>query len=163
MGVCRVKALISAPLPQLWDFLIRPENMHLWGPLTQPVTGIDRPLQAGDQVTQWRKDFFRRYSQVLLVEEVIPYRSLSFRDLSPGGAKIDARATISVEETRDRQATWIEEAISYSLGSRRAVQWLDCWLVNPVLQLVTRHKTNKAFRRLQALVGRPDNKRETLE
>jgi hypothetical protein len=163
MGVCRVKALITAPLPHLWDFLIRPENMHLWGPLTQPVTGINRPLQAGDRVTQWRKDFFRHYCQVLLVEEVIPYRSLRFRDLSPAGLKIDARATISVEEARDREATWIEEAISYSLGSSRTVRWLDCWMVHPVIQLVAGHKTNKAFRRLQALVGQPDKKRETLK
>jgi ligand-binding SRPBCC domain-containing protein len=155
MGVCRVKALISAPLPRLWDFLIRPENMHLWGPLTQPVTDIGRPLQAGDRVTQWRKDFFRHYSQVLLVEEVIPYRLLRFRDLSPGGVKLDARATISVEESEDREATWIEEAISYSLGNSRAVQWLDCWLVNPVMQVVAGHKTNKAFRRLEAIFGRP--------
>jgi hypothetical protein len=75
MGVCRVKALISSPLSTLWDFLIRPENMHLWGPLTEPVTGIDRPLQTGDRLTQMRKDFFHKYSQVLLVEQVIPYRS----------------------------------------------------------------------------------------
>ena len=101
MGVCRVKALISAPLPHLWDFLIRPQNMHMWSPFIQQVTGIDRPLQAGDRVTQWRKDFFRHYCQVLLVEEVISYRSLHFRDLSPGGLKMDARATISVEEARD--------------------------------------------------------------
>jgi ligand-binding SRPBCC domain-containing protein len=151
MGICRVKALISAPLPQLWDFLIRPENMHLWGPLTQPITGFDRPLQAGDRVTQSRNDFFRHYSQVLLVEEVIPYRSLRFRDLSPGGLKIDARATIRVEAAEDQDATWIEEAISYSLGSSWAVQWLDRWLINPVMQLVAAHKTNKAFRRLQTL------------
>jgi ligand-binding SRPBCC domain-containing protein len=163
MGVCRVKALISAPLPHLWDFLIRPQNMHMWSPFIQQVTGIDRPLQAGDRVTQWRKDFFRHYCQVLLVEEVISYRSLRFRDLSPGGLKMDARATISVEEARDLEATWIEEVISYSLGSSRAVQWLDCWLVNPVMQLVIGHKTNKAFRRLEALFGRPDKKRDMLE
>lgn len=58
VGVCRVRALIRAPLPHVWEFLIKPEHMHLWGPLTQPVTGIDQPLQAGDRVTQYRKDSF---------------------------------------------------------------------------------------------------------
>ena len=116
-------------------------------------------MHAGDRVTQSRKDFFRHYSQVLLVEEVIPYCSLRFRDLSPAGLKLNARATISVEEATDREATWIEEAISYSLGSRRAVEWLDRRLVNPVFQRVAGHKTNKAFRQLQALVGRSDDNR----
>jgi hypothetical protein len=151
MGICRVKALISAPLPDLWDFLIKSQNMHLWGPLTAPVTGIDRPLQAGDRVTQSRQDFFRRYSQVLVVEEVIPNRSVRFRDLSASGLKLDARATITVEEASNRESTWIEEEISYSLGSSRAVQWLDRWMVNPVMQLAVGKKTSKAFRRLQVL------------
>ena len=47
MGVFRVRTLISAPLPQIWQFLIQPENMHLWGPPTRPVTGFDRPFQVG--------------------------------------------------------------------------------------------------------------------
>jgi ligand-binding SRPBCC domain-containing protein len=153
MGVCRVRALISAPLSQVWEFLIKPENMHLWGPLTRPVTGIDRPLQAGDRVTQYRKDFFRHYSQMLLVEKIVPSRSLHVRDLSPGGARINATATISVEEATDPEATSIEEAIFYSLGSARVVQWLDRWLINPILQLVAGYKTNKAFRRLQAIMA----------
>src|SRR6266567_6130408 len=97
MGVCRVRALIKAPLPQVWEFLIKPENMHLWGPPTRPVTGIDRPLQAGDRVTFYRRDFFRNYSQVLLIEEVVPYRSLHVRDLSKAGTRLGATATISVE------------------------------------------------------------------
>jgi hypothetical protein len=59
------------------------------GPLTRPVTGIGRPLQAGDQVTQYRRDFFRRYSQVLLVEKIVPSRSLHVRDLSPEAASIE--------------------------------------------------------------------------
>jgi hypothetical protein len=163
MGICRVKALISAPLPRVWDFLIRPENMHLWGPLTQPVTDIDRPLQTGDRITQSRKDFFRSYSQVLLVEEVIPYRSLQFRDLSPAGVKLDARATISVEESADREATWIEEAIFYSFGNSRPVQWLDRWLANPLMQVAVGRKTNKAFRRLEAIFAAPDKKYDPLE
>src|SRR5207249_1583911 len=95
MGVCRAKALISAPLSDVWEFLIKPENMHLWAPLTRPVSGIDRPLQAGDRVTLWRKDFFRHYSRVLLVEEIIPNRSLHLRVLSPVAVKINARATLS--------------------------------------------------------------------
>ena len=84
MGVSRVRALIRAPLPQVWEFLIKPENMHLWGPPTRPVTGFDRPLQAGDRVTLYRRDFFRNHSQVLLVEKVVPYHSLHLHDLSPG-------------------------------------------------------------------------------
>jgi ligand-binding SRPBCC domain-containing protein len=155
MGTLRVRALIPAPLSAVWDFLIRPENMHLWGPLTQPVTGIDRPLQAGDRVTQHRKDFFRHYSQVLLVEEVVPSRSLHVRDLSPGAARINARASISLEEATDQEATWIEEAIFYSLGSGQMMQWLDRWLINPLLQLVAGYKTNKAFRRLRVLLAKP--------
>lgn len=133
MGVCRVRALISALLPSVWEFLIKPEHMQLWGPLTRPVTGIDRPLQAGDRMTQYRRDFFRHYSQVLLVEKIVPYRSLHVLDLSPGAARINATATISVEEAKDREATWIEEAIFYSLGSGRVMQWLDRWLINPLL------------------------------
>lgn len=152
MGVCRVKAFIPVPLSQVWKFLIRPENMHLWGPLTRPVTGIDQPLQVGDRVTQWRKDFFRRYSQVLLIEKVVPYRSLQVRDLSPSATRLDATATISVEEAREGEATWIEEAFFYSLGSNQVLQWLDRWLVNPMLQLVAGYKTNKAFRRLRAVL-----------
>jgi ligand-binding SRPBCC domain-containing protein len=151
MGVCRVKALISAPLPQVWDFLVRPENMHLWGPLTEPVTGIDRPFQAGDRLTQSRQDFFRRYSQELLVEEVIPHRSLSFRDLSAFGRKLDARAVITVEASEDGAATWIQEEILYSLGSGKVVQWLDRWLMNPVMKVAVGKKTSKAFRQLQAI------------
>ncbi len=155
MGVCRVGALIRAPLPQVWEFLIKPENMHLWGPLTRPVTGIDRPLQAGNRVTQYRKDFFWHYSQVLLVEKVVPFHSLHVRDLSPGAVRINATASISVEEATDREATWIEETIFYSLGKSGVMQWLDRSLLNPVLQLGAGYKTNKAFRRLQALLEQP--------
>jgi hypothetical protein len=28
MGIIRVRARIRAPLPQVWEFLIKPENMH---------------------------------------------------------------------------------------------------------------------------------------
>jgi len=87
----------------------------------------------------------------LLVEKVVPYHSLHLRDLSPGAARIN----LSVEEARDRQATWVEEAIFYSLGSGRVLQWLDRWLINPILHLVAAYKTNKPFRRLQAILEKP--------
>ena len=151
MGVIRVRARIRAPLPQVWEFLIKPENMHLWGPPTRPVTGFDRPFQAGDRVTFYRRDFFRNYNQALLVEKIVPYHSLHFRDLSPGAAT----AILSVEEARDREATWIEEAIFYSLGDGWILQWLDRLLINPILHLVAAYKTDKAFRRLQALLEKP--------
>jgi len=86
---------------------------------------------------------------------IVPYRSLHVRDLSPAATRINATAIISVEEAKDRQATWIEEAIFYSLGSSRAVQWLDHWLVNPLVQRIAAYKTGKAFRRLQAIFTEP--------
>jgi hypothetical protein len=58
MGICRTKALISAPLLRVWDFIIDPRNLHRWA--TEPVTDTDRPLQAGDRLTFKRTDFFRR-------------------------------------------------------------------------------------------------------
>jgi uncharacterized protein YndB with AHSA1/START domain len=155
MGVIRVRALIRAPLPQVWEFLIKPENMHLWGPFTRPVTGFDRPFEAGDRVTLDRKDFFWHHSQVLLVEQVVPYHSLHLRDLSPGAVRINVTAIMSVEEAADREATWYEEAIFYSLGKSRVMQWLDRSLVNPVLQLGAGYRTNKGFRRLRAILEQP--------
>ena len=62
---------------------------------------------------------------------------------------------VSVEETADREATWIEEAIFYSLGKSRVMQWLDRSLVNPVLQLGAGYRTHKAFRRLRAILEQP--------
>lgn len=155
MGVFRVRALLRAPLPQVWEFLIKPENMHVWEPLTRPVTGFDRPFQTGDRVTLYRRDFIRNQSQVLLVEKIVPYHSLHWRDLSPGAARMNLTATLSVEEAKDREAIWIEEAIFYSLGSGRVLQWLDRWLFNPILQVVVSYKTSKAFRRLQASLEQP--------
>ena len=151
MGVSRFRALIQAPLPQVWEFLIKPENLHVWGPATRPVTGFDRPLQAGDRLTFSRRDFFRNYSQMLLIEKVVPYHSLHMRDLSKGAARI----TLSVEEAKDRESTWVEEAIFYSLGSSRVLQGLDRWLINPIFNLLVAYKTNKAFRRLQAILENP--------
>ena len=134
MGVFRWGALLNVPLSQVWEFVIKPENMHLWGPPTRPVTGIDRPFEAGDRVTIYRKDFFRENSQVLLVEQVVPYRSMHFRDLTHGAARMNVTATLSVAEAKDREATWIEEAIFYSLGNGWILQWLDRLLFNPILQ-----------------------------
>lgn len=155
MGTLRAKALISAPLSAVWDFLIRPENMHRWGPLTQPVTGIDRPLQAGDRVIQDRRDFFRPYRQVVLVEEVIPLRALHLRDLSKSGSRLNATGILSLEPVQGQEATWVEETVFYSLGRGRAWQWLDHWLVNPLLQPIAAYKTGKALRRLQAIFAHP--------
>jgi uncharacterized protein YndB with AHSA1/START domain len=151
MGVCRFRALIQAPLPQVWEFVIKAEHLQVWGPATRPVTRFDRPLQAGDRVTFSRRDFFRSYNQKLLVEKVVPYHSLHMRDLSKGAARV----TLSVEEARDREATWVEEAIFYSLGSGRLLQWLDRWMVNPIFNLIVAYKCNKVFRRLQALLEKP--------
>jgi len=102
-------------------------------------------------VTFSRRDFFRSYNQKLLIEKVIPYHSLHMRDLSKGAARV----TLSVEEARDREATWVEEEIFYSLGSGRLLQWLDRWLVNPIFNLIVAYKSNKVFRRLQALLEKP--------
>lgn len=151
MGICRYKALISASLPELWDFVIRPENMHLWGPIPEPVKGIDRPMQTGDHLIQTRQDFFRTYEQELLVEEVIPQRLIRFRDLSASGRKLQGRATISLQESDIPESTWIEEEISYSFGDSAFVQGLDRWLLNPLMQFAVSRKTRKAFRRLEAL------------
>jgi uncharacterized protein YndB with AHSA1/START domain len=151
MGVCRFRARIRVPLPQVWEFVIKPENLHVWGPATRPVTGFDRPFQEGDRVTFSRRDFFRSYSQKLLVEKVVPYHSLHFRDLSPGAARI----TLSVEEAGDRESTWIEEAIFYSLGRGRLQQGIDRWLINPIFNLIVAYKCNKVFHRLQTLREKP--------
>src|SRR5215472_8766391 len=107
MGACRTRALMPVPLSTVCNFLIMAENMHQWGPLTQPVTDLVGPMQPGDRVTQQRKDFFRKYSQVLLVEEIIPYRSIRVRDLSSG--RLQGVGVISVEPDEINNATWVEE------------------------------------------------------
>ena len=155
MGVFRWGALLNVPCSQVWEFLIKPENMHVWGPATRPVTGFDRPFEAGDCVTIYRKDFLREARQVLLVEKVVPYHSLHFRDLTPGAARMNVTATLSIEEARDQEATWIEEAIFYSLGHGLILQWLDRWLFNPILQLAVSYKGNKVFRRLESNLEQP--------
>jgi hypothetical protein len=132
----------------VWEFIIDPRNMHLWGPLAEPVTGIDRPLQAGDRFTQQRKGFFRNETQELLVEEVIPYRSFLLRVLPKQGSKMTGTATVKLEEAANPGTTWIEEVISYSLGDGAVLRWLDRWLLCPLLGVVVRLKSGKAFRRL---------------
>ena len=150
MGVWRVRGLITAPLTQVWEFIIDPRNMHLWGPLTEPVTGIDRPLQLGDRVIQRRRRFFRRARQDLLVEEIVPYRSFRLRILSPSGRPMNATATVSVEEAAEPGATRIEEAIAYSLGNGPITRWVDRWLVYPLFLWVVRRASTRAFGRLAA-------------
>ena len=160
MGVCRHRALISAPLPQVWDLIARVENLHVWGPAIEPVPGIDRPMQAGDRVTFWRRDFFRRYTQELVVEEVIPQRCLRFRDLSKSGQKADVRAKLSVADSGHPESTWIEEEISYSVGKNRVILWFDRYLLNPLMQLAVASKSRKVFRRLEELFKNAEKKSE---
>ena len=150
MGASRVRVLVRAPLPQVWDFVSRPENLHLWGPPTRPVAGFGRPFQVGDRVTFDRRDFLWSHRQALLVEKVVPGRSLQLRDLSAAGMNVTV--TLSVEEAEDREATWVEEAIFYSLGNGRALQWLDRRLINPIFNLPVAYKSTKVFRRLESIL-----------
>lgn len=153
MSVSRVRTLIKVPLPLVWEFLIKPENMHLWGPPSRPVTGFDRPLQAGDRLTWDRRDFFWTHRQTLIVEEVVANHSLHLRDLS--ATWMNLTVTLSVEEAKDRDATWVEEAIFYSLGSGWLLQWLDRLLINPVINLSMAYKGNKVFRRVETILEKP--------
>jgi uncharacterized protein YndB with AHSA1/START domain len=154
MGVCRVRAMLSAPLPRVWEVIIDPRNMHHWVVgVTEPITGFDRPLQPGDRVTLWRRDFFRRHSEELLVEEIVPYRSFRVRALWPAGRRMDVTATLSVEEAAEPEATRIEEAISYSLGAGPVARWADRWAVTPLFRLAMSWKASRAFRRLGKLLA----------
>ena len=94
---------------------------------------------------------------------MIPHRLLRFRDLSAAGQKADVRALLTVEESSNRESTWIEEEISYSFGNSRVAQWLDRRIVNPVLQLAVSSKTSKVFRRLDALFNKSENESELLK
>ncbi|MBV9123085.1 MAG: hypothetical protein JO112_06995 [Planctomycetes bacterium] len=175
MGITCVKALISVPLPEVWDFIIRPENLHLWIPLKQPIPGIGRPWQAGDLVMERRK--LGRLNRLLrrllrlpaedqvtqgLVEEVIPYHSFRLRVLVPEGAKLTASATVYVEAAEGGKATWIEEVISYSF-TRPVARRLDPWLINPLLGIMVRPMTKAAFCRLEAQLAQPHQQRDVFE
>jgi hypothetical protein len=122
--------------------------MHHWVALTEPVTGFDRPLQSGDRLTLWRRDFIRRHGEELLVEEVVPYRSFRVRALWPRARRMDLTATLGVQETADPGTTWIEEKISFSLGNGPVMRWVDRWLVNPMFEMLMGLKSRKAMRRL---------------
>lgn len=155
MGAICYRALIRAPLPQVWEFLTKPENMHLWGPPTRPVTGFDRPFQEGDRVTIDRRDYFWSHRQVLLLEKVVPNHSLHFRDLSPGTDRFNVTATFSVEAAKDGVSSWVEEEIFYSFGSGRVMQWLDRGVITPIFYLGAAPKAGQVFRRLRAYLEKP--------
>jgi hypothetical protein len=152
MGICRFRALIPAPVPRVWEFIIDPRNMPVWVPYIKSVEGVDRPLQAGDRLTQWRRDFFRLERQDVLLEEVIPYRSFRMRVLSAKGQPMDATATVTVEQAADPESTWMEEAIAYSLGQSAFVRWVERWLLDPVARVLVRWKSKRAFRHLAELL-----------
>ena len=97
--------------------------------------------------------FFRRSSQELLVEEVVPYRSFRVREMSPKGRRMDVTATVSMEEAAEPGATWIEEAISYSLGNGPIARWVDRGLVYPLFLVLMRWKGTRALRRLAAILS----------
>ena len=149
MGICRARALLLAPLPRVWEFIIDPRNMHLWlTGVNEPVTGPDRLLQPGDRVTSWRRDFVRRHSEELLVEEVVPNRSIRVRAVWPQARRMDVTATLSVEEAADPGATWIKEVVSFSLGAGPVARRADRWLVTPLFQVGMWWKAMWAFRSL---------------
>ena len=61
-------------------------------------------------------------------------------------------ATLSVEEATDREGSWVEEAISYSVGRGHVLRGLDRWLLNPLIQRGVSYKGGKAFRRSQVIL-----------
>jgi hypothetical protein len=145
MGICRVKVQIPTPVSRVWEFIIDPRNMPLWVPYIESVAGVDQPLRTGDQMTLRRRDFFRRHSRELLVEEIIPYRSFRLRVLSAKGRRMGVTAAVSVEQAADPGATWIEEAIAYSFGNSPLVRQVERWLLDPIFRAVVRRKSNRAF------------------
>src|SRR5258708_22497472 len=131
MGIYRVKALIPTPLPVVWEFVIDPRNQPLWVPYIKSVAGVDRPLQTGDRLTQWRRNFFRLKRQELLVEEVIPHRSFRLRILSAKGRPMDATATVTVEQAADPRATWGAGALAFAPGTGPLARLGQPRLVDP--------------------------------
>lgn len=146
MGIYRVRALIPASLPRVWEFVIDPRNLPRWVPYIESVAGVDRPLQTGDRLTQWRRDFFRLQREDMLVEEVVPGRSFRLRILSRKGRPTNATATLSVEPDADPGATWVEEAIDFSLGKGPLARGLVRWLLDPLFSRLVRWKSNRALR-----------------
>jgi Polyketide cyclase / dehydrase and lipid transport len=146
VGIYRVKALIPTPLRQVWEFVIDPRNMPLWVPYIESVAGVDRPLQAGDRLTQWRRNFFRRKRQELLVEEVIPYRSFRLGILSAKGQPMDATATVTVGQAAHPGATWVEEAIALSLFKGSFGRGVQRWLLDPLFHVLVWHHSGRALR-----------------
>jgi hypothetical protein len=58
---------------------------------------------------------------------------------------MDATATLSVEQAADAGATWIEEAIAYSLGKGPLVRRVQSWLLDPLFRVMVRHHGNRAL------------------
>jgi hypothetical protein len=69
VGILLVKALIPTPISRVWEFVVDARNLPLWVPYIESVEGVDRPLEKGDRLTQWRRDFFRLQRQEVIVEE----------------------------------------------------------------------------------------------
>ena len=110
-------------------------------------------------MAQGPRSFFRRHSEELLVEEVVPYRACRVRALWPAGRRMDVTATLSVEEAADPAATRIEEAISYSFGAGPVARRADQWVVTPLFQVLMWWMGNRAFRRLGKVLARDHRSR----
>lgn len=139
----------------MWDYIIDPRNQPLWVPYIESVAGVDRPLQTGDLLIQWRRNFFRRKRQELLVEEVIPYRSFRLRILSAEGRPMDATATVTVEQAADPGATWVEEAIALSLGKGPLARWVQRWLPDSLSQSAMATRSQELAPKRRTLSGKP--------
>jgi hypothetical protein len=146
MGILRARQLIPTPLPRVWDYVIDARKLPHWIPYIESIAGVNGPLQAGDRLTQWRRDFFRLERQELLVEEVIPYRLFRLRVLSSKGRPMNAMATLSLEQAAEPGTTWIEEAIVFSLGKNPVVRLVERWLLDPIFRVLVRRKSERAFR-----------------
>lgn len=146
MGVCRARALIPAPVARVWEYIVEPRNMPRWVPYIESVAGVDRPLQTGDRLTLRRRDFFIRRTRELLVEEVLPYHSFRLRVLTATGRRTDVTARVSVEPAADAGATWIEEAIDYSLGKGPLARRVERWLLDPLFRVLVQRKSGRALR-----------------
>jgi hypothetical protein len=105
-------------------------------------------------VTSWRRDFLRHHSEELLIEEVVPYRSIRVRAVWPQARRWDVTATLSVEAAADPGTAWIQEAVSFSLGAGPVARWADRWLVAPLFQVGMWWKTRWAFRSLRKQLAR---------